>query len=223
MSSLSHSMKVRSSIAPLPTGTVSVSSRSVRMKPPTCCDKCRGMPINCSASLIVRRRCGSRKVEPGIIGALGSSSSSLHAAPDGRGERRRDVFAQAHHLADFADRAARAVMDHGRGDAGAVAAVFLVDVLDHFLAPLMLEIDVDVGRLLALLGDEALEQQVAGRRVDRGDAEAITDRAVGRAAAPLAQDRRIEAAARRRRCRGRSGNSARNRAFRSARARGGAV
>ena len=48
---------------------------------------------------------------------------------------------------------------------------FGVDVLDHFLAPLMLEIDVDVGRLLALLGDEALEQQVAGRRVDRGDAE----------------------------------------------------
>ncbi len=38
-------------------------------------------------------------------------------------------------------------MDHGRGDPGAVAAVFLVDVLDHLLAPLMLEIDVDVGRL----------------------------------------------------------------------------
>ena len=77
---------------------------------------------------------------------------------------------------------------------GAVAAVFRVDVLDHFLAPLMLEIDVDVGRLLALLGDEALEQQVAGRRVDRGDAEAIADRAVGRRPAPLAQDRRVEAA-----------------------------
>ena len=71
---------------------------------------------------------------------------------------------QAHRLADFADRAARPVMDDGGGDAGAVAAVFGVDVLDHFLAPLMLEIDVDVGRLLALLGNEALEQQVAGRR-----------------------------------------------------------
>jgi hypothetical protein len=73
---------------------------------------------------------------------------------------------------------------------GAVAAVFLVDVLDHFLAPLMLEVDVDVGRLLALFGDEALEQQIAGRRVDGSDAEAITDRAVRRAATPLAQDRR---------------------------------
>ena len=44
--------------------------------------------------------------------------------------------------------------------AGAVAAVFLVDVLDHLLAPLVLEIDVDVGRLVALGADEALEQQV---------------------------------------------------------------
>ena len=105
-----------------------------------------------------------------------------------------DVFAKAHHLADLADRRARAVVDHGRGDPGAVAAVFLVDVLDHFLAPLMLEIDVDVGRLAPLFGNEALEQQVAGRRVDRGDAEAITDRAVRRRAAALAQDRRVEAA-----------------------------
>jgi hypothetical protein len=34
-------------------------------------------------------------------------------------------------------------------------------MLDHLLAPLMLEIDVDVGRLAPLLGNEALEQQVA--------------------------------------------------------------
>ena len=45
-------------------------------------------------------------------------------------------------------------------DAGAVAAVAVVDVLDHLLAPLVLEIDVDVGRLVALGRDEALEQQV---------------------------------------------------------------
>ena len=35
---------------------------------------------------------------------------------------------------------------------------FCVDVLDHFLAPLMFEIDVDVGRFAAFLGQEALEQ-----------------------------------------------------------------
>ena len=52
----------------------------------------------------------------------------------------------------------------------------------------MLEIDVDVGRLAALGRDEALEQQVEARRVDRGDAEAVADRRIGRRAAPLAED-----------------------------------
>ena len=69
-----------------------------------------------------------------------------------------------------------------------VAAVLLVDVLDDLLAPLVLEVDVDVGRLLALGRDEALEQQIEALRVDRGDAEAVADRGVGRRAAPLAED-----------------------------------
>ena len=43
---------------------------------------------------------------------------------------------------------------------GAVAAVAGVDILDHLLAPLVLEIDVDVGRLVALRRDEALEQEI---------------------------------------------------------------
>ena len=67
---------------------------------------------------------------------------------------------QAQRLADLADRHARAVVDDGGADRGAVAAVALVDVLDHLLAPLVLEVDVDVGRLVALGRDEALEQQV---------------------------------------------------------------
>ena len=48
-----------------------------------------------------------------------------------------------------------------RGERGAIAAVLAVDVLDHLLAPLVLEVDVDVRRLVALLADEALEQHVA--------------------------------------------------------------
>src|SRR5207253_11437204 len=71
---------------------------------------------------------------------------------------------------------------------GAVAAVFLVDVLDDLLAPLMLEIDIDVGWLVARGADEALEQDVDAGRIDRGDAEAIADDRIGRRAAPLAQD-----------------------------------
>ena len=94
-----------------------------------------------------------------------------------------------------------AVADHRGGEAGAVAAVFLVDVLDHLLAPLMLEIDVDIGRLVARGADEALEQDVDARGIDRGDAEAIADGGIGRRAAALAED--AAAAGRTRRCRAR--------------------
>src|SRR5262249_50043728 len=76
----------------------------------------------------------------------------------------------------------------GGGEAGAVAAVFGVDVLDHLLAPLMLEIDIDVGRLVAGGADKALEQDVDARRIDRGDAETVADDGVGGRAPPLAQD-----------------------------------
>ena len=69
-----------------------------------------------------------------------------------------------------------------------MAAVFLVDVLDHLLAPLVLEIDVDVGRLLALLRDEALEQKIDRAGIHLGDLEAIADHRIGGRAAPLAQD-----------------------------------
>ena len=94
-------------------------------------------------------------------GAPPSSDTPLRRpAPQRAGKRSDRVLRQAEHLADFADGAAAAIADHRRGQAGALAAIFFVDVLDHLLAPLMLEIDVDVGRLAALGGDEALEQQI---------------------------------------------------------------
>ena len=110
------------------------------------------------------------------------------AAPD-RGRQRADgVFAQAEGLADLADRRTAAIGNDRRGDAGALAPVFAVDVLDHFLAPLVLEIDVDVGRFAPLRRDEALEQQIGAVGIDLGDAEAEADRGIGRRAAALAED-----------------------------------
>jgi hypothetical protein len=50
----------------------------------------------------------------------------------------------------------------------------------------MLEIDIDVGRLTALRRDEALEEKVDLGRIDRGDAEAITDRGISGRPSPLA-------------------------------------
>ncbi len=52
----------------------------------------------------------------------------------------------------------------------------------------MLEVDVDVGRLVPLLGNEALEQRVDPVRPDFGDADAETDDRIGGRTAPLAED-----------------------------------
>ena len=127
------------------------------------------------------------RIEPGAFdGVLRHRAAA--AAPD-RGRQRADgVLAQAKRLADLADGRAAAIGDHGGGDAGALAPVFAVDVLDHLLAPLVLEIDVDVGRLAPLRRDEALEQQIGAVGIDLGDAEAEAHRGIGGRAAALAQD-----------------------------------
>ena len=93
------------------------------------------------------------------------------------------------HLADLARGAAVAVGDHVRGHRRAGGAVARVDVLDHALAPVAArQVEVDVGPLAALLGQEALEEQLHPDRVDGGDAEAVADGAVRGRAAALDQD-----------------------------------
>ena len=72
---------------------------------------------------------------------------------------------------------------------GAELSVFLVDVLDHPLAPIAArQIEIDVGPLAALFRQEPLEQQIHPDRIDRGDPEAVADGAVGGRAAPLHED-----------------------------------
>ena len=111
------------------------------------------------------------------------------AAPHQAGQRRRHVLLEAQRLAHLADRHARAVVDDGGADGGAVAAVTPIEILDHLLAPLVLEVHVDVGRLAAVGGYEALEQQIDAGGIDRGDAEAVAHHAVGGRTAALAQNR----------------------------------
>ncbi len=109
-------------------------------------------------------------------------------APDRVGDRRGHVLGQAQDLADLADRHARAVVDHRGAEGGPLPPVAGVEVLDHLLAALVLEIDVDVGRLAAVLRDEPGEEQPVLRRVHRGDAEAEAHGGIGRRAAALAED-----------------------------------
>ena len=175
MSSLSHSMKVRSAMAALPIGTVSSRRAGVSTKPPTCCDRWRGKPMQLVREVDRLADGGVCGIEPRLPDVL-VRQLLAPAAPDRVGQRRGDVVGQAQRLADLADRHARPVVDDGASDRGALAAVASVEVLDHFLAPLVLEIDVDVGRLVAIRGDEAGEQRIDLVRVDGGDAEADSRR-----------------------------------------------
>ena len=103
-------------------------------------------------------------------------------------DRGNRVFGQPHRLADLPDRPLPPVMDHRRAQAGAVAAIPLVNVLDHLFAPLMLEIHIDIGGLVAGFRDETLEHHGADFWRNGGDAKAVADHRIGGRPAPLAQD-----------------------------------
>ena len=89
---------------------------------------------------------------------------------------------------DIAHRTSATVADDLAHQRRTVASVPGVDVLDDLLATLVLEVDVDVGRLVALAAHEALEQDIDAVGIDGGHAEREADRAVRRGAAPLAED-----------------------------------
>ncbi|CAE6869415.1 hypothetical protein R69658_08058 [Paraburkholderia aspalathi] len=94
----------------------------------------------------------------------------------------------AERLARLAQRAARAVCCHRSRQRGAIAPVLAVDVLDDFLAALVLEIHIDIRRLAALFRDEPLEQHRRARRIHLGHAESKAHGRIGRRATPLTQD-----------------------------------
>ena len=100
---------------------------------------------------------------------------------------------ESERLGHVADRRTRTVGDDVGDLCGVVAAVPLVHVLDHLLSPIALDVDVDVGRAVALGRQEALEQQAERHRIGGGDAERVADRRVRRAAPPLAEDVRAPA------------------------------
>jgi hypothetical protein len=138
-----------------------------------------------------------RDRQPALHGGIGRIEPDLGAARRqllalfppgqvaGQGVDRRQRKAQR--APGVAQRTPGAVGDHRRSQRGALAAVAGIDVLDHLLAPLVLEIDVDVGRLVALLRHETLEQHGGPRRVHLGDEERVAHRRIRRRAAPLAQ------------------------------------
>ena len=157
-------------------------------------------------------------IEAGLAHPLGDRLAAIPPLHDPR-EPRALLGIEAEHLGQVAQRAARAIHDDRRGDRGPIAAVLLVDVLDDLLAPLVLEVDVDVGRLVALAGDETLERAAcAARGIDGGDVPG-SSRPPNWPRSPRPWQRMLWDAGIRRRCRARSGSTARSAARRSARAR----
>ena len=126
-------------------------------------------------------------VEPGLHQIPGQGTGAIK--PEMLfGKTLDQGFVNAQRPPHIADGAARAVGDHGGSNRGALAAVFGVDVLNDFLAPVMLKVHIDVGRLVAGAADETLEQQIGMRGIHLGHAQAVTHGRVGGRAAALAQN-----------------------------------
>ena len=88
------------------------------------------------------------------------------------------------HAADVAQHAARLQRAEGDDLRHLVAAVALLHVADHLVAPVLAEVDVEVRHRHAFGIEEALEQQAEADRIEVGDGERIGDeRARARAAA----------------------------------------
>ena len=75
--------------------------------------------------------------------------------------------------ADVAQHGARLQRSEGDDLADLLAPVFLLDVADHLLAPVLAEIDVEVGHRHAFGIEEALEQQREAQRIEVGDRQRI--------------------------------------------------
>ena len=180
MSSLSHSMTCRSSIAAGSIGTSSSRRSRVSTKPPGCCERWRGVPMSWRESSSVRRRRRSSRLR--LSSFTSFSLDPLDApAPDEAGERRRSRPPAGR--APCRPRARRRARGSGSRSRSAPRGRgrSVVDPLDHLLPPLVLEVDVDVRRLAALLARRSARTGARScDRVDRGDAEHVADGRVRR-------------------------------------------
>ena len=178
-SSLSHWMTVRSFMRACSIGTTSPTGRSVSTMPPEWMPRCRGAFSNSEAR---------------VTTASGMSVSTVAGAS--RAQRAVDLLRPGvllagtvpERLGHVAHRVLRPVLDDVRHLRRVAAPVLLEHPLDHLLAPVGVEVDVDVGLLVAQAREEALERQLVDDRVDRGDVEQEADRRVGRRTAALAED-----------------------------------
>ena len=122
----------------------------------------------------------SELAREGVVGIL------VFPGADEAGEAIQSFGIERKRFADFARGGAAAIGDDVGGHGRAELAVALVDVLNGALALIAAgEVEVDVGPLAALFGQEALEEKIHSHWIDGGDAERVADGAVGGRAASL--------------------------------------
>ena len=185
-SSLSHWITVRSAMLAFSTGTRVSNGCSEMTKPPGCCERWRGKPIN--SPVRPAPGAGSDSADrsrplPGVRrwGLVAPAAAAVGQDVDLLGRQTQGLGYVAH-------RAGAVVGADHRGQRRALASVACENVLDDLLAALVFEIHVDVRWFVALAGKEALEQQVGPVRVQLGDAEGEAHCRIGRRAAALAKD-----------------------------------
>ena len=83
---------------------------------------------------------------------------------------------------------AGSIGDHVGNLRSVVATVALIHVLDDLFATVAFDIDIDIGRAIALGRQKPLEQQAQRNGIGLGNTQRVTRRAVGRAAPTLAID-----------------------------------
>ena len=132
------------------------------------------------------------------VGSLSRSSCQPRLAVDRLGERHRigrvhrDQLAQPvdlaighlQHAPDIAAHRARLQLAEGDDLRHLVLAVSALDIVDHFVAPVLAEVDVEVRHRHAVGIEEALEQQIEAQRIEVGDGERIGDERARARAAP---------------------------------------
>ena len=88
------------------------------------------------------------------------------------------------HASDVAERRARLQRSEGDDLRNPVAAVALLHVGDHLVAPLLAEVDVEVRHRHAVGIEEALEEEPEAKRIEVGDRQRPGDDRAGAGAAP---------------------------------------
>ncbi len=87
------------------------------------------------------------------------------------------------HAADVANAGPRLQRPEGDDLGDVVGAVFLLDVVDHLVAAVLAEVDVEVGHRHPVRIEEALEQEAEAERIEIGDGQRPGDHRAGAGAA----------------------------------------